>query len=366
MATAQDLLAGIQEYYPYIDTGGNLMTELERRAAQGATVEGILPDVAGFAEVGIGARKRARSVYGPGLDFAMNQFDLESQGLRQNEFDINRNYDNLGRTLAEQAQKSRSTLTENFNNLGLLQSGMTASGLGDVESTLARGTKETEQERASRLASIALERAGLGVARQQAVNQTNSKVDDLVSELLGGSRKSVEDLSAPATTLDLGNRVVLLNKKGQVVGQFAKGSLSGGGSAGGSSLADLLTAIMGGGASGASPESEAALANLPKTPDEAKKAIIQDIRTFFSEQPLRGLPAGYTESSLIPALYSSFVKDAGGNGALSKEEVNQLVYAARRPFENQDFILNPDVTPPPASKKASFSQRGVQKYFPRR
>lgn len=89
---------------------------------------------------------------------------LALQGLGQNETDIQRQYDALGKQLIDEATKSRGYLTENFNNLGLLQSGLTASGLGDIQKNLYKGQTETEQDRASRLADIALQRAGLSTS----------------------------------------------------------------------------------------------------------------------------------------------------------------------------------------------------------
>jgi hypothetical protein len=129
-------------------------------------------------------RRQAEASLAATRDLAFNQIGLGEQGLAQqentikqqnalanqnldlNQTDIQRQYDALGKQLIDEATKSRGYLTENFNNLGLLQSGLTASGLGDIQKTLVKGQTESEQDRASRLASIALQRAGLTTAMQ--------------------------------------------------------------------------------------------------------------------------------------------------------------------------------------------------------
>lgn len=129
-------------------------------------------------------RRQAEASLAATRDLALNQIGLGEQGLAQqentikqqnalanqnldlNQTDIQRQYDALGKQLQDEAVKSRGYLTENFNNLGLLQSGLTAAGLGDIQKTLVKGQTESEQDRASRLASIALQRAGLTTAMQ--------------------------------------------------------------------------------------------------------------------------------------------------------------------------------------------------------
>jgi hypothetical protein len=139
---------------------------------------------------------------------ARRQNDLANLGLNQQETTLKRQSDTLAQTLQEQAQKSGQSLQERFNQLGLLQSGMTAAGLGDVQKTLAKGVAENEADKASRLAQLALERAGLtgtltsslanyglqrqtvGLKRQEAQQNYAGGINELVSQLVEGARQS--------------------------------------------------------------------------------------------------------------------------------------------------------------------------------
>lgn len=135
-------------------------------------------------------------------------YNLGLQGLDQNALDINQNYDTLGKTLQDQANKSNLSLQERQNQLGLLQSGLTASGLGDIQKNLNTSTTQNEQQRASRLANIALQRAGLTTKYNQDIQ---SAVDQL--------------LQPPKTTkLDLGNKIAMIDEQGNVVKEFTKGT----------------------------------------------------------------------------------------------------------------------------------------------
>lgn len=119
------------------------------------------------------------------------QYDLGLQGLSQQETDIARDFDRLGTTLKEQASKSSQGLQERYNQLGLLQSGLTAAGLGDIQKNLNQKLGESEQDRASRLASLALQRAGL-------TTQYTQNVGDAVSQMLGVSRQQGTRLAREA------------------------------------------------------------------------------------------------------------------------------------------------------------------------
>jgi hypothetical protein len=182
------------------------------------------------------ARKLAENTYNPQLETGLQSIQQSGLGFDQNETDINRNYDRLSQTLQEQADATRRAFEERQNQLGLLTSGGTAAGLGKISSDLVRSQTESAQDKASRLASLAIQRAGLKTQETALRNTTSQSINDMVAKLLTGSRqdvaaskKALEEQNA-LSTLDLGDRIVMIDKNGNIVKEYAKRSLSGGGS----------------------------------------------------------------------------------------------------------------------------------------
>lgn len=336
MASAQELLTGLKQYYPYIEETPGLTAELSRRSGQGANLGNILSDAPGYSEVASGARNNASGIYGPTYQAGQTQLDLQDQSAQGDITDTNRTYDNLLRTLREGAANSTTDLTERFNNLGLLQSGLTAAGLGKIQTDLGTNTGNSESDRASKLAQLALQRAGINVQKSANTANYTQNINDYVTKLLGGSQTSVNDVLKPKlTTIDLGNRVALVDERGNIHSYLAKGKLPGSGSSSGgdTGLAALLGALTG--TTGAAQASGGSTA--PSTAPDATKAILADVKSYFANH---GTNNGITESELLPALYQSYVGDFGGNGALSKEQVDKLVYDSRKPFESQNYVSN--------------------------
>jgi hypothetical protein len=174
-------------------------------------------------------RAQAETQLAPTRDLALNQIQLEEQGLGNQEKTINRGADTLAEELRKGAETSNKSLTENFNNLGLLQSGLTAAGLGDIQVNLNKGIKETEQDRADRLADIALQRAGLGIKRTQVQQSYGTSIDDLVKQLLQGAKDQYKADNA-FDTIDLGDKVAFVDQYGNVKKTLAKsnGGVGGG------------------------------------------------------------------------------------------------------------------------------------------
>lgn len=324
MASAQELLSSIQSIYPYIDTGGNLMNELGRESAEGATGQQAINNAAGFSEVGTGANNAASALYKPSLDTSLNQIDLGNQGLDQNATDINRQYDTAGNTLKQNASDSTNGLKENFNNLGLLQSGLTGAGLGKIQSDLNTNLGNSEADRSSNLANIALQRAGLNVQKTAATNTYQQNVNDYVTKLLQGSQSQLAS-NAQLTPVDLGDRVAFVDKNGNIVNTVAKGVAPGTASAssGDSSIATLLNGILnpkGSTGSGDTPPP-------PNSPDYQQYTPAQYTQLLQNEFKTNGVEdyAG-KDSAQIDAV----VQHTG----LSNADAQSLYYAARKPYES--------------------------------
>ncbi len=188
MATGQELLSGVKQFYPFIDTENtNLTKELERRAAEGATLDQILNDVQGYGELQSGAQKTATSRLKPQLDLSLNALDIAGAGLNQEETAINRRRDTVGENLVKSAQG----FEERQNQLGLLRSGQTSAGLQDI---LVKQKGMNEQDRAAELGRVALERAGIGTRRAQTQLQYAQSVDDLVNQLIQGGDQALSTM----------------------------------------------------------------------------------------------------------------------------------------------------------------------------
>lgn len=134
-------------------------------------------------------RKQAEARLAPTRDIALKQIGLEEVGVGQLETQAKREAANLTRILEENAKNASGGLQERYNELGLLQSGMTAAGLGDIQKDLFRGKKETEQDKASRLAALALQRSGIGLKRAETQQNYLGGVNDIVRQLIETARQ---------------------------------------------------------------------------------------------------------------------------------------------------------------------------------
>jgi len=199
-------------------------------------------------------QKQAQNRFLPQQDLALQGIQQSGAKLDQNAADVNRQYDTLGQQLVDAANQARGSLTESANNYGLLSSGLTAAGLGKISSDLSKNQGNAAQDRASQLASIALQRAGLATQEASVKQQTSQSINDYVNQLLSGSTQAQEaafnkqlqlqQLAASIpkgqsitiqgqtiqgtaepklSQIDLGNKVVSVDSNGNVVASYAKG-----------------------------------------------------------------------------------------------------------------------------------------------
>lgn len=135
-------------------------------------------------------KRQAEAQLAPTRDLGYQALDLNLQDIGQQEANVTRQAENLAQTLREQAVRSTKGMEERFNELGLLQSGLTAAGLGDIQKTLGKGLTESEQDKAASLANLALQRAGIGIKRQQVQQQYLTDVNSLVNQLIETARQA--------------------------------------------------------------------------------------------------------------------------------------------------------------------------------
>ena len=177
----------------------------------------------------------------PSLALGNQSLDQQGVQLDNSANQVNQNYDTVGQNLLNQAKNSQGTLEEKYNNLGLLRSGMNAAGLGDIQTNLTKNQALNEQDKANKLADIAIQRAGLGTQRAQLQITGQSSINDLVTKLLNGAQTSasttpqgqttyipgvgyVQGTQAPKyDTIDLGGSVAVVDSQGNVVNSYAKG-----------------------------------------------------------------------------------------------------------------------------------------------
>lgn len=129
-----------------------------------------------------------RQRYQPGYDLA--NLDISNQ-----ETDVSRNYDSAIQQLLDLANASTHTLEEKQNNFGLLSSGLTAAGLGKIQSDLGLNKAQILQDKTSKLANLAIQRAGLS---QKFESDVQSAADALLHPKLtqlrlGGGRVALID-----------------------------------------------------------------------------------------------------------------------------------------------------------------------------
>lgn len=185
-------------------------------------------------------RTQAQNKFNPQIQNSLNGIDQSMQGINQQEGVVNQNFSDAQQSLQEKA-----------NQLGLLSSGGTAAL-----------TNKTASDKASALATLALQRAGL-INQKAAVNtQGQQSIQDMVDQLLNNgtaNQKSAFDrqvqlqqisatipkgqtvniqgqmitgtMAPKYSTVDLGNRTAVMDENGNVVKSYARGAVptSGGG-----------------------------------------------------------------------------------------------------------------------------------------
>ena len=100
-------------------------------------------------------------------------------------------YDALVKQLREEAVKGGKSMKEQFNTLGLLQSGMTAAGLGAIETTTQEGVTKAGIDRAVKMADLALEEAGFESGLQEKIGgRVQDIIDKMTAKRTGGGGRS--------------------------------------------------------------------------------------------------------------------------------------------------------------------------------
>lgn len=143
-------------------------------------------------------KQQAASIYDPQRDLALNAIDQSNAGLNINQTDIGRQYDTLGQTLKDQANQSNNYLDSRSAQLGMLRDGSQAVGMGDIQKKLNTNLGNAEQDRASRLAQLALQRAGLTTQRAQVQGTYTNSLNDYVAKLLDNEQQRRDAAEAAA------------------------------------------------------------------------------------------------------------------------------------------------------------------------
>lgn len=318
-------------------------------------------------------RKQAENRYLPQRDLALQGLDQAGLQLGQQEADVNRQYDTLGQQLRDAAEQATGTFQEQQNRFGLLSSGATAAGLGRIGSDLSKNTANAAQERASQLAQLALQRAGLATRAADVKLQAQQGIQDLVSQLLSGSTqkqqqafqqelqlKQVADTIPVGQTatiqgrviqgtmqpqyqqVDLGDRIAFVDPGGNVVRSIAKGASPSSGGIGSSkaNASDLMDAVRQAVSSGeytASGESG----------KKSREQLISDLVPYVAGTTL-------TPVDVANAVYSAF--RGPGEGAftgLSESSIQQVNSLSGKSSEQKPLSSE-------AAKTVSNSQAGLQ------
>lgn len=194
MATGADFLATIKSVYPYVQETPGLINELNRRAAQGATIDQILTDAPGYGEVSAGAKQYAENRLKPTYNATLNDIALQGNKLDLSGIQAGQAYDELTKTLNEAAKNAQASMEERNNQLGLLQSGNTAAGEGKIASDLSSKLGNAAQVKANALADIALQRAGLANTSALATANYGNDLTDAINKLLEGGNSTRSDM----------------------------------------------------------------------------------------------------------------------------------------------------------------------------
>lgn len=260
-------------------------------------------------------RQTAEQRLRPSLDLALQALQGEEQGIAAQEAQIPGYYDALAQQLEKEAKNTTSNFEQQQNQRGLFTSGITLEGLAGIQDTLFKNKAQTAQEKANKLAELALARAGIGTRKTQAQQQYAQSIDDMVNQLLNQQREQ-----------DLANKNYELQLKQYELQKYA--------------LEHPQT-------TGGSGSSAAAIAQQQA---DQYNSILNNIRTTAQKQFSALAPAlqgksiignknpfsGYTEKQLAPSLANKYL------GQLQQLDPNwnydtllSYIYDVRRPYEAQ-------------------------------
>lgn len=164
MASRDELLQAIKKTYPKIRVDDNLLGELTRRAAEGATVDQVSKDASGFSQVRLGMEDYANAQVTPEVTAAKNMAarkkDLGLQPLGEEQRVAETEAGILKSTEEQGAQRLRDVLArinkERQENDPLARQGIVSGAARDYQTDeQVRAATQIEQDLSTKLSSIA-------------------------------------------------------------------------------------------------------------------------------------------------------------------------------------------------------------------
>lgn len=190
----------LQSLFPYIQDSSSLRGYIGSQLDIGVHPDSIVGNISNnptnTGEITGGAKAQATSQLAPTYLANQTANQLQGQQLTQNANDINTGADTVGTTLQKTAANSSGAYQARMSQLGMLGSNVTGQGLGNIATQLQKDVGTNETDRASRLASIAISRAGL--ANQQNLETTtyNNNLQDATNKLVSGGQNAYQTQQA--------------------------------------------------------------------------------------------------------------------------------------------------------------------------
>lgn len=180
-------LAAIRQKYPLTQVDQGLLTELQRRQNEGASVDQVLNDSAGYYQT----QKTPFDIFQPVSDAAKAGFEARRTANTQD-------FNDTATRLRQEATNDTSALEERGNSLGLLRSGLTAAGEGKIQSDLSNNVGRADIQRAISDADLALKEAGFNAdLSTQTLSLANSTNQNNNSSNLANSNFITQLLQSP-------------------------------------------------------------------------------------------------------------------------------------------------------------------------
>lgn len=157
MANVNDYLSAIRQRYPYVQIDDSLNTELKRRANEGATVDQVLNDSAGYSQTQPSFLKPLTQQDQQGFQTqAANEINPTFNAQRGL---VNQDYTDLSSRLKENQNYARTGIMTNQANSGFLQTGGTNDQLAYQQRDTTNQLNRADLQRTLDNANLALQNA---------------------------------------------------------------------------------------------------------------------------------------------------------------------------------------------------------------
>lgn len=155
MANVEEVMQKVKGLAPYVQDSEGLRNFINSQINIGKQADDITYEILRNpgTELIQGAKQAASKIYDPMLAAKKSSVLTQKAGIADE-------FAGVKEQLQQEGTRAQSSLEERMNQLGLLQSGATAAGIGDIKKETLKGINRADIQRAIKSADLVLEEAG--------------------------------------------------------------------------------------------------------------------------------------------------------------------------------------------------------------